>query len=1028
MRTVCGRLQTWVGTALLASAVFLMTASLGVLSGAVSTDQTRGTFLLHLDRGWNLVSLPVQPQNPDCATLLPAANRRAGVWRHVPGAEDYRSVTRLDPFTGYWIYAPRPVAIRVPGLLAQPARVVLALGWNLIGPATELPVARLPDGVRAVWRWDVAARSYERETGALQPGEGYWVQCGTIPCELQLDSGDEDADSDGLRDVWESGYGTTPASADSDMDGLSDFDELFVFGTDPAPADTDGDGLQDGWERDRAANGFDPVAADTDGDGVADGDNDWDGDELTNAREQELGTDPCIADTDGDGIRDWLDQDPCSPGLNRVRVLHLRAGWNAQPLSLAPAAAGPESLLQGLALGDVRAWGPDDQDWIAVDRWRPQRGYLFWGNAPEQGRFVVEPVRGTLGLELGPGWNLISTPLTVQLPAARTWIAQEVNAAPDRLPDPDSAVTELQHDRVYWLQLPAAFPPGTAVDLNDWLNDQDRDRIDDDWEQRELGRSQPDALGGADPDGDADKDGLSNYAEYRLHTCPLRADSDGDTLSDGYEVAHDLVAAAIEAPCTVRMRFEQDAASAALANSGTDTTIHGAMTGVDAGPECGPGILGDALRFAPATGLELRNSAAVFAAESFSISLWAALRKGGRLFAVPAAAGRGAISATVDIFGTLTITFGDSLLVLPFGLLDERWHHLLISVNGNTATLYADGASADSVTLATGYQTTAAAADLEIGAGCDAAGVAGYLDDLRLYRSALQLDAAMCLFQPAGDTDGDGLSDLVELQLCTQPNAADTDDDGADDGAETLAGTDPNRADSDGDGMADGWELQHGLDPTAADAHADPDGDGRDNARELADGSDPQTAETGSALVEFETDSTVTDEAAGSVSVTLRLQGDPVEGTTVKAVVDLAGGSATAGVDYQVALPAVLTLTPTRRRALLEILLVADTAPEPEEVIVLEISQARAAGLGAIATHRIVIRDRLGPNTDQDGDGLPDAWEQRYFGDLQAAAEDDPDGDGECNRREYRLGRHPAAGVRAVPPATVGLEVHTLLH
>jgi hypothetical protein len=42
---------------------------------------------------------------------------------------------------------------------------------------------------------------------------------------------------------------------DSDKDGLSDYDELYIYHTDPYNPDTDGDGYTDGYE---VANGYDP--------------------------------------------------------------------------------------------------------------------------------------------------------------------------------------------------------------------------------------------------------------------------------------------------------------------------------------------------------------------------------------------------------------------------------------------------------------------------------------------------------------------------------------------------------------------------------------------------------------------------------------------------------------------------------------------------------------------------------------------------------------------------------------------------
>jgi hypothetical protein len=72
------------------------------------------------------------------------------------------------------------------------------------------------------------------------------------------------------------------------------------------------------------------------------------------------------------------------------------------------------------------------------------------------------------------------------------------------------------------------------------------------------------------------------------------------------------------------------------------------------------------------------------------------------------------------------------------------------------------------------------------------------------------------------DTDGDGLPDVDEEALGTDPTSADTDGDGLTDLEEVdLHGTDPTAADSDGDGIDDGVEVAEGSDPLASADSAD---------------------------------------------------------------------------------------------------------------------------------------------------------------------------------------------------------------
>jgi hypothetical protein len=67
-----------------------------------------------------------------------------------------------------------------------------------------------------------------------------------------------DTDRDGLIDEEEKQKGTDPTLADSDGDGLTDYDEAVVFGTNPLNPDTDGDSYKDG---DEVRNGYNPKGA-----------------------------------------------------------------------------------------------------------------------------------------------------------------------------------------------------------------------------------------------------------------------------------------------------------------------------------------------------------------------------------------------------------------------------------------------------------------------------------------------------------------------------------------------------------------------------------------------------------------------------------------------------------------------------------------------------------------------------------------------------------------------------------------------
>ncbi len=107
------------------------------------------------------------------------------------------------------------------------------------------------------------------------------------------------------------------------------------------------------------------------------------------------------------------------------------------------------------------------------------------------------------------------------------------------------------------------------------------------------------------------------------------------------------------------------------------------------------------------------------------------------------------------------------------------------------------------------------------------------------------------------DTDGDGLTDDLEIRIGTSPRLYDTDNDGLSDGLEMELGTDPLDPDTDGDGLPDGHDLHplesdmdgngilDGIDQWVGDGrYPDMDGDGIPDHKEAFYGTSPSRNDT----------------------------------------------------------------------------------------------------------------------------------------------------------------------------------------
>ncbi|MBL8784341.1 MAG: hypothetical protein JNJ59_05525, partial [Deltaproteobacteria bacterium] len=302
-------------------------------------------------------------------------------------------------------------------------------------------------------------------------------------------------DNDGLDHAAELALGTLGNVADSDQDGIPDGAEVATSPRDP---DSDGDGLLDGAE---AALGADPTKADTDGDGIDDkaevaagtppgvASVDTDSDGLSDDREVALGSDPALADSDGDGLSDG---DEVTRG---TRLLAFDTDGDGASDG-AEIAAGTDPLSRGT---------DRDGDGLFDDHERVLGTHVSLADTDGDG-FLD-------GLEIDAGTDpLVATsrPVDEARPAANPMLLFGESEAIAREP---WVVSDL----------------GVIV----LYPDADRDREPDDFEVRyEYDPTDP-----SDGMSDADGDNLPLWREHRLGTDPTKADTDGDGVSDGQELA-----------------------------------------------------------------------------------------------------------------------------------------------------------------------------------------------------------------------------------------------------------------------------------------------------------------------------------------------------------------------------------------------------------------------------------------------------------------------------------------------------------
>jgi hypothetical protein len=288
------------------------------------------------------------------------------------------------------------------------------------------------------------------------------------------------------------------------------------------------------------------------------------------------------------------------------------------------------------------------------------------------------------------------------------------------------------------------------------------------------------------------------------------------------------------------------------------------------------------------------------------------------------------------------------------------------------------------------------------------------------------------------DGDADGLANLVEYSLGSEPCNTDTDGDGMPDGwefsnagcglnlligdtlddgdadgisnlGEYSLGSEPCNTDTDGDGMDDGWENTYsicGLNLLANDTALDPDSDGLNNIGEYNNSSDPCASDTdGDGLSDGD-----------EMNIHFTDPADP----------DTDGDGLSDG--YEINTSATQPLNPdTDGDGLSDGNEISVWSTDPlgddsdndgisdgfEVLISTDPAVSDSDGDGVSDGEEALIYLTDPQSNDTDGDGMTDAWEI-FFACVDPLVADeslDPDGDGQDNSIEYGSSTDPCSAV-----------------
>ena len=164
------------------------------------------TFNISLEKGWNLISLPLQPENTSLFSVFPPDELDyTAVWAYYgdswkrydflghPGLNDLETI---EAGRGYWINMSTAGTLAIWGTVAE-GSIHLGNGWNLVGYNSLVSrgvvdaMSSVDGNYSAVWQYkdncwyrhDLKGHPGLNDLDVITSGYGYWINVNTTGCD-----------------------------------------------------------------------------------------------------------------------------------------------------------------------------------------------------------------------------------------------------------------------------------------------------------------------------------------------------------------------------------------------------------------------------------------------------------------------------------------------------------------------------------------------------------------------------------------------------------------------------------------------------------------------------------------------------------------------------------------------------------------------------------------------------------------------------------------------------------------------------